>query len=74
MVFTVTRNGYLDEASSVTYKTLLNQGTATAEDDFLPENGVLGFQPKETSKTITVQTLVDTVDEQDETFLSLIHI
>ena len=68
MVFTVTRNGYLDEASSVSYKTLLNQGTATAEDDFLPENGVLGFQPKETSKTITVQTLVDTVDEQDETF------
>ena len=67
MVFTVTRNGYLEEASSVTYKTLTNQGSATPEDDFFPENGVLGFQPKETTKTITIQTLVDSIDEQDET-------
>ena len=66
LVFTVTRSGYLDEASSVKYTTL-DKGTATAEDDFFPENGILGFQPKQTSKTIEIQTLVDSVDEEDET-------
>lgn len=68
-VFTITRSGYLDQASSLTYSTLTDQGTATADVDYLPQSGILGFTPFETSKTITIQTLVDTDDtEEDEDF------
>ena len=65
-VFTVTRSGYLEEASSVTFKTL-DKGTATAGDDYLKSNGVLGFTPGETSKTIEIQTFAaaETVEEED---------
>ena len=66
--FTVTRTGVIDIASSVSYKTLKDQGTATAGSDYLPQDGILGFAPGEKSKTITVQTLVDTEKESSETF------
>ena len=66
--FTVTRTGFLDNASSVKFKTLKSQGTATAGSDYLPQEGILGFSPDETEKTITIQTLVDTEKEAPETF------
>jgi len=65
--FTVTRSGYLGSASSVKYKTL-KSGTATAGEDYVAVDGILGFAENETSKTITVQTYADTVDEPDQTF------
>ena len=66
--FTVTRSGFVDIASSVQFKTLKSQGTATAGSDYLAQDGILGFSQGETEKTITVQTLVDTQKEAPETF------
>ena len=67
-VFTVTRSGYLESSSSVTYKTLDKQGTATVGVDYLKEDGILGFNIGETEKTITVQTITDSIQEFEETF------
>lgn len=67
-IFTVTRSGYTSIASSVTFKTLTDQGTATANSDYYPVNDILGFTPGETSKTITVKTFYDQVTEKDEDF------
>ena len=65
--FLVTRSGYLDEASSVKFKTL-TQGSATPDVDYQPVDGILGFAPNELSKTITVQTLFNDQAEPDENF------
>lgn len=65
--FVVTRSGYVDSASSVSYQTL-EKGTATSEEDYLPVNSILGFTPGETSKEVEVQTLGDptaTTDTED---------
>src|SRR5262249_9081161 len=43
-------------------------GTAVAGLDYLAQSGVLMFNPGETSKTITVQVIGDTVAESNETF------
>ena len=67
-VFTVKRGGFIDIASSVKFKTLKNQGTATAGTDYLEQEGILGFAPGESEKTITVQTLVDNERDPNETF------
>lgn len=66
--FTVIRSGYLDIASSVKFKTLKKQGTATAGSDYLTQDGILGFAISETEKTIEVQTLVDFERDNNETF------
>ena len=42
--------------------------TATASTDYTAANGIVFFAPGETSKTVTVQVLGDTIDEFDETF------
>ena len=67
-VFTVTRTGFLDIASSVNFKTIKNQGTATAGSDYLEQDSILGFAPNETEKSISIQTLVDTPKDSGETF------
>ena len=67
-VFTVTRTGFLDIASSVDFKTIKNQGTATAGSDYLEQDSILGFAPGETEKSISIQTLVDTPKDSGETF------
>ena len=67
-VFTVTRDGLTDIASSVSFKTLDTQGTATAGTDYFSQNGILGFSIGETSKEIEIQTLVDNESEKDESF------
>ena len=66
--FTVTRKGLIDIASSVQAKTLKKQGTATAGEDYLPVDTIVGFAPGETSKTLEIQTLFDDVKESSETF------
>ena len=58
-IFTITRSGYLEEASSVAFKTLDTQGTATAGEDYFTTNTIVGFQPEETEKTVEIRTLGD---------------
>ena len=58
-VFTITRAGYLEQASSVSFKTLDTQGSATAGEDYFVTNTIVGFQPEETSKTVEIRTLGD---------------
>ena len=65
--FVVTRTGYVEVSSSVTYTTL-TKGTATAGEDYLAVDGILGFAPNETEKVITVNTLYDTEQEGPESF------
>ena len=65
--FVVTRSGYTEVASSVKFKTL-KKGKATSEVDYLPTEGILGFAPTETEKTITVDTLYSEEREPDEDF------
>ena len=67
-VFTVTRSGSIDIASSVEFKVLNGQGSATVGTDFLNADGILGFTPNESSKTIEIQTLVDFDSDSNETF------
>ena len=67
-VFTVKRGGFIDIASSVKFKTIKNQGTATAGKDYLEQEGILGFAPGESEKTISIQTLVDNERDPNENF------
>tara|TARA_A100001234_G_scaffold63840_1_gene55432 strand:+ start:114 stop:2939 length:2826 start_codon:yes stop_codon:yes gene_type:complete len=67
-VFTVTRGGFLDISSSLKFSTIKKQGTATAGSDYLEQEGILGFAPGETQKTINIQTLVDQEKDPEETF------
>tara|TARA_B100001250_G_scaffold227920_1_gene195629 strand:- start:1292 stop:4120 length:2829 start_codon:yes stop_codon:yes gene_type:complete len=64
--FIVKRTGKTDIASSITYST--RAGTATGGTDYEEVDGVLGFSPGETEKTIQVATYVDSEDEGDEDF------
>ena len=43
-------------------------GTATAGTDYISSGGLLTFQPGETTKTVQVPTVGDTVDDSGETF------
>src|SRR5262249_31402408 len=65
-VFTVTRSGPLDQASTVDFTT--TDGTAKAGKDYVATSGSLTFDPGETTKTISVTVLGDLVDEYDEMF------
>tara|TARA_B100000902_G_scaffold28563_1_gene34346 strand:- start:3447 stop:6314 length:2868 start_codon:yes stop_codon:yes gene_type:complete len=65
--FVVTRTGYLEVASSVTFKTL-KRGEATPNEDYLPAEGILGFAPTEKEKTIIIDTLYSDEREQEEDF------
>jgi len=66
--FIVTRTGYTESASSVSYKTLKSKGTATAGEDYLPEEGILGFAAGELQKTISIRTLYSEEREKNEDF------
>tara|TARA_B100000427_G_scaffold328441_1_gene341554 strand:+ start:89 stop:2923 length:2835 start_codon:yes stop_codon:yes gene_type:complete len=65
-VFTVTRSGYTDVISSLTYKT--RNGTAIAGEDYEESSGTLGFVAGKKSATIEVRTFSDTVSEGYEDF------
>ena len=65
--FKVTRSGFVEQSSSVTFKTL-KKGTATEGEDYIATEGILGFAPNETEKTISVNTLYSEEKERDENF------
>ena len=65
-VFTVTRSGYTDIISSVTFKT--RDGTATKGSDYEELSGVLGFVEGEKAKTIEIRTFEDNELENYEDF------
>ena len=66
-VFTVTLSAASGQAITVNYAT--TPGTATAGVDYTSTSGTLTFNPGDTTKTITVSVIGDTVVEPDETFL-----
>jgi large repetitive protein len=66
MTFTVTLSGASEKPITVNYGT--NNGTATAGSDYTVASGTLTFNPGETTKTIGVTVLADTINEANETF------
>jgi hypothetical protein len=66
MTFTVTLAKATPLPVSVSYATA--NGTATSGSDFVPMSGSFTFGPGETSKSIAVSIVGDTVVEPDETF------
>ena len=65
-VFTVTLVPASNHVVTVTYSTV--DGTAVADADFTPTSGTLTFNPNQTTKTIRVPVLLDTMTEPSETF------
>ena len=65
-VFRVTLRPATNHVVSVTYTTM--DGTAVADADYTPVTDTLRFEPRETTKTIRVPVLLDTMTEQSETF------
>ena len=59
----------LDPASTetVTVDYATSNGSASAGDDYTAKSGTLTFSPGETSKTVAVPILDDTIEENDET-------
>lgn len=67
-IFTITRSGYTQSASSVSFRTI-GGSTATPDVDFSMVDDIVGFAPNETEKTISVRTINDGDDsERDEIF------
>lgn len=64
--FTVTLSAISAQTVTVNYSTADN--TATAASDYSANSGTLTFAPGETTKTIAIEVLGDTVDEPNETF------
>ena len=65
-VFRVTLRPASNHVVSVAYATM--DGTAVADADYTPVTGTLRFEPRETTKTIRVPVLLDTMTEESETF------
>ena len=65
--FTITRDGTIDIASSVAFKTL-SKGTATSGTDYLAVDDIVGFSVGESEKIVQVQTLVDATTDSNEIF------
>ena len=65
-VFRVTLRPAANHVVSVAYATM--DGTAVADADYTPVTGTLRFEPRETTKTIRVPVLLDTMTEESETF------
>ena len=66
--FTVKRFGSVDIASSVKFKTLDGQGSATAGTDYLAQTGIVPFTAGVTEAKISIQTLIDNESDDNETF------
>src|SRR6185436_9386315 len=67
VTITVTRTG--GTASGVTVDYATGGGTATAGVDYTGNSGTLTFASGQTSKTFTVYSLVDSLDEPNETVI-----
>jgi chitinase len=66
LTFTVTLNAASTQTVTVNYATAA--GTATAGTDYQSLSGTLSFAPGQTSKTVTVYAIGDTLQESNETF------
>ena len=66
LTFSVTRTGYSGAAATVSFATA--SGTAAAPGDFTAASGTVTFAAGETTRTVTVQTVDDSVIEPTETF------
>jgi hypothetical protein len=66
VVLTVTRSGGSFGAATVNYAT--TAGTAAAGSDFISQSGTLSFANGQTSRTLTVPNVGDSLDEPNETF------
>ena len=66
VAFTVSLSAASSRQVTVQYAT--SGGTATSGTDFTAESGTLTFAANETTKTVSVATTDDSVDEEDETF------
>jgi len=64
--FAVTMSAASSQSVTVNYATA--NATATAGSDYTAASGQLTFAPGETSKTVNVAVLGDTIDEPNETF------
>ena len=64
--FVVTLNPASEESVTVDYAT--SNGSATAGDDYTAKSGTLAFTAGQTSKTIQVSIIDDTIDDDNETF------
>ena len=64
--FVVTLNPASEENVTVDYAT--SNGSATAGDDYTAKSGTLAFTAGQTSKTIQVSIIDDTIDDDNETF------
>ena len=76
MVFTVTMSERSDETVSVDFRTIARTAKAAMRDtggnvigDFWPVAGTLLFAPGQTTKTVPVQIVDDSVEDDGETFL-----
>jgi hypothetical protein len=67
-VFTVTLSSASSQTVTVYYHTIDGMSSAHAPSDYTATSGTLTFAPGETSKTIPVQVVGDTVPEGDEYF------
>jgi uncharacterized repeat protein (TIGR01451 family) len=65
-VFLVSLNKPSTDVVTVTYAT--SDGTATANSDYYPTNGLISFAPGATSASITIVVIGDNIYEPDETF------
>jgi hypothetical protein len=65
-VFTVQAAGSLKSSATVGFATA--NGTAVAPGDYASTAGSLSFDRRNKSRTVTVQVVGDTADEQDEAF------
>ena len=72
-VFTVTRSGYTEVSSSVTYRTLSYLGSAKENEDYIPVKDILGFAPGETSKQIQIRTVNSQEREEQENLFILLR-
>ena len=66
VAFAVSLSSASSQQATVEYAT--SDGTATSGTDFTTESGTLTFAANETTKTVSVATTDDSVDENDETF------
>ncbi len=66
LLYVVTLSGATNRTVTVEYATTVG-GTATAGVDFSAISGTMTFNPGQTSKTIVVPVLADTVEEANET-------
>jgi uncharacterized delta-60 repeat protein len=65
-LFTVTRTGLIDRAVTFTARTA--DGTALAQEDYVPVNGQFQIAPSFTSTTVSVSIFGDTITEPDKSF------